>query len=66
MTRTGGLQRTDFQPLMNQTRLFSLISILLVIFSLGLVAAGWVLPALLLLGAIVVMGVAIAVMNSRL
>lgn len=51
---------------MNQTRLFSLISILLVIFSLGLVAAGWVLPALLLLGAIVVMGVAIAVMNSRL
>jgi len=48
---------------MNLTRLFTLVSVLLILVSLGLVAVKLMIPALFILGTILVAGIALAVAN---
>ncbi len=48
---------------MNLTRLFSMVSVLLVIVCLGLVAVNMLVPALFILGTILVAGIALAAAN---
>lgn len=48
---------------MNPSRLFSMVSVLLVIVCLGLVAVNLLVPALFILGTIVVAGIAFTVAN---
>jgi hypothetical protein len=48
---------------MNPTRLFSLVSVLMVLVSLGLVAVKLLVPALFILGTILVAGIALVALN---
>ncbi len=63
MRRIGEPETADFQHVMNPSRLFSLVSVLLVIVCLGLVAVNLRVPALFILGTIVVAGIAFRVAN---
>lgn len=63
MRHTGEPERPDFQGIMNPSRLFSLVSVLLVIVCLALVAVKMLLPALFILGTIVVAGIAFTAAN---
>lgn len=63
MRRIGELERPDIQRVMNPSRLFSMVSVLLVIVCLGLVAVNLLVPALFILGTIVVAGIAFTAAN---